>query len=119
MDEVLMAYTRQGLSDTDMIGYSLIPQREKAMRESIDKLSEALKTMNRAEPWSPSIKATDDFLDRLFDLYFEKLKLPNLMRKSNYHILASLVPKEKMDPEVSAMLDAICAVAAEAKPAEM
>ena len=119
MDEVLMAYTRQGLSDTDMIGYSLIPQREKAMRESIDKLSEALKTMNRAEPWSPSIKATDDFLDRLFDLYFEKLKLPNLMRKSNYHILASLVPKEKMDPEVSEMLDAICAVAAEAKPAEM
>jgi len=119
MDEVLMAYTRQGLSDTDMIGYSLIPQREKAMRESIDKLSEALKTMNRAEPWSPSIEATDDFLDRLFDLYFEKLKLPNLMRKSNYHILASLVPKEKMDREVSAMLDAICAVAAEAKPAEM
>jgi hypothetical protein len=65
------------------------------------------------------IKATDDFLDSLFRLFFEKLELPNLISKTNYHILASLVPKEKMDPEVSAMLDAICAVAAEAKPAEM
>ena len=119
MDEVLMAYARHGQSENDLIGQMEIQRREKAMRESIDKLSEALKTMNRAEPWSPSIKATDDFLDPLFRRFYKELQLPNLISKTNYHILASLVPKERIDPEVSAMLDAICAVAAKAKPAEM
>ena len=86
------------------------------MRDSIAELASALKTLKRGEPWSPDIKATDDFLDPLFDKYFEKLCLPNILRKTDYHILARFVPKEKIDPEIVEKLDAIVEVAKKARP---
>jgi hypothetical protein len=49
--------------------------------------------------------------------FFEELDLPNLMRKSDYHRLADLVPKELIDPEVSLVLDKIVEVASSARPA--
>jgi ABC-type branched-subunit amino acid transport system ATPase component len=116
MDEVLVAYARHGQAEDDLIGQAEIQRREKAMRESIDILSEALKVTKETDPWAPSLKVTDEFLDPLFKRFYKELQLPNLMSKTNYHVLASLVPKEKIDPEVSEMLDAICAVAAKAKP---
>ena len=69
---------------------------------------------------SPSgvIKASDDFLDPLFQSFFEKLSLPNLLRKTDYHVLARLVPKDKIDPEVIVKLDGIVEVATKAKPKE-
>jgi hypothetical protein len=88
------------------------------MREAIGELSQALRALRRPDPWSPDIKVTDDFLDPLFALYFEKLGLPNLMRKTDYHVLARLVPKDKIDPEVVEKLDAIVAVAGKARPRE-
>ena len=87
-----------------------------AMRESIGKVAEALKTLDMPDPWSPDIKASDDFLARLFKRYFSKLGLPILARKSDYHLLARLVPKEAIDPEVVAKLDAILEVSQNAKP---
>lgn len=69
-----------------------------------------------AGPWSADVKASDDFLNPLFDRFFQKLGLPNLLRKTNYHALASLVPADKIDPEVTTKLDGIVAVAAKASP---
>jgi len=88
------------------------------MQESIAEISSALKTLKKLDPWSSDIKATDDFLDPLFDKYFEKLGLPNLLRKADYHILARLVPKDKIDPEITEKLDAIVEIAKKAKPRE-
>jgi energy-coupling factor transporter ATP-binding protein EcfA2 len=119
MDEVLMAYTRQGLSDTDMIGYSLIPQREKAMRESTNEVMMALETLHGVNRDSPSVKITDDFLNPVFRKYFEKIKLPNLLTKSGYHILASLAPRDKIHLDVVEMLDAIYSVSSQAQSPEM
>jgi len=45
--------------------------------------------------------------------------LPNVMAKKNFHELAYFVPKEKINPEVRAKLDAIVHVAKSAKPAEI
>jgi len=39
-----------------------------------------------------------------------------MLRKSDYHILARLVPKNDIDPEVIEKLDAIVSVARKAKP---
>ncbi len=59
----------------------------------------------------------DDFLDRLFEMYFKKLNLPlNLMRKANYHVLAQFVSKEMVDDEIKEKLDAIVEVAESAQP---
>jgi hypothetical protein len=63
------------------------------------------------------VKASDDFLDPVFESFFAALELPNLMRKSDYHRLADLVPEELIDPEVSLVLDQVVAVASSARPA--
>ena len=65
-------------------------------------------TLGRPSPWSVDIKVTDDFLNPLFEkFYSEKLHLPNLMRKTNYHELARFVQSDALDPEVKDLLDAI------------
>jgi hypothetical protein len=114
-EEVLMSYARSQQAD-DLFGAAEAARREKAMRESIDELTKALRTLGKPNPWSPEIKATDEFLDRLFERYFERLGLPNMLRKTDYHILTKLVSKEMIDPEIKQKLDAIVAVAKLAKP---
>jgi hypothetical protein len=38
------------------------------------------------------------------------------MQKTDYHVLANLVPRELLDPEISAKLDRIVEIASSAKP---
>ncbi|MBI3922335.1 MAG: hypothetical protein HY318_13020 [Armatimonadetes bacterium] len=115
LEQVLIKYALQGQSE-DLFSHAEVPEREKAMRESIREVSEALATLNMPGPWSPDLKVSDEFLDPLFRKYFQKLGLPNLMWKSGYHELARLVPKESIDPEVSEKLDAIVETARQARP---
>lgn len=82
-----------------------------AMETSIDEIEAALTTLRKPSPWSPDIKATDDFLDALFVKFFDRLGLPNLMRKTDYHVLARFVRRELLEDEVRTMLDAIARVA--------
>jgi len=72
---------------------------------------------NPADRWWDTVKASDEFLDPVFESFFEELGLPNLMRKSDYHRLADLVPAEAIDPEVTVVLDKIVEVALSANPA--
>lgn len=115
VEEVLYTYARGEKSD-DLFGVAEASLRVQAMRESIEEVAKAVKTLHECDPWSGDIKATDVFLDRLFKIYFKKLGLENLLLKNDYHILAGLVPKEKIDPEVIQKLDAIVAVSKKAKP---
>ena len=71
----------------------------------------------KGSPWSADIKASDDFLVPLFEAYFGKLGLPNLMAKKNFYELAEHVPDSEIDPEISEKLDAIVRVAESATPA--
>lgn len=66
---------------------------------------------NPKDRWWDDVKASDDFLDRVFSDYFEKLGQPNKMLKTNYHRLASLVSKEYIDKDVKTILDKILEVA--------
>ena len=93
-------------------------RREQTMRDCIQEVTVALQTLGRPDPWSADVKASDDFLNPLFDRFFQKLGLPNLLRKSDYHVLARLVPKEKIDSEVVTKLGGILAVARKATSKE-
>ncbi len=115
MEDVLLAYARHDLPD-DLFGQAESQQREQAMREAIAEVTGALKILNKPDPWSIDVKASDEFLDPLFKKFFEKLKLPLRLRKSEYHILASLTPRNELDREVEEKLDKIVAVARSAKP---
>ncbi len=85
--------------------------RVNRMREAIREVQSALETLNKGTPWSPDIKASDDFLGPLFHKYFQKLGLPNLMAKKNFYELATHVPAAEIDPEISEKLDVIAQVA--------
>lgn len=90
----------------------------KAMEECIVEIERALAVLGEPSPWSADIKASDQFLDRLFPKFYEKLSLPNLMRKTDYHTLAPFVARDAIDPEISEKLDQIVAVSKMAKSPE-
>lgn len=69
-------------------------------------------------PFWTSTKATDGFLDILFEAFFKRLGIDNLLHKTNYHVLADYVPTDQIDPEITEKLDAIVAVARQARPRE-
>lgn len=91
-------------------------RRVRAMRESIKEVEQAFETLGKGSPWAPNTKVSDDFFAPLFDKYFKKLALPNIMAKKNFHELALLVPQERIDPEVKEKLDAIVDTMRKARP---
>ncbi len=86
------------------------------LEETITEIENARETLGQESPWSPNTKVSNEFLDPLFASFFEKLELPNLMQKTNYHTLVKFVPADQIDPEVSDVLDGILEVAKKAKP---
>ena len=87
-----------------------------AMQQSIVKVSEALRTLRQPDPFGPDSKASDDFLNPLFQEFYSHLGQRNLMQKTDYHTLAPFVPLDLIDAEISEKLDVIVEVAAQAKP---
>lgn len=114
-EKVLFAYARYDLKD-DLFGHAEEGRRIKAMSEAIEEVSAALKTLRSMEPWSPDVRASEDVLDPVFAAYFRRLNLPNVMKKSDYHILAKFVAKEDIDPEVIDKLGILFSVANDAAP---
>jgi len=114
--EVLLAYARSGLDESDLWDFHEMEARTRAMENSINEVVQALETLGQPHttPWSADIKASDEFLAPVFKKYFAKLNLPILLRKTDYHLLAKLLPREQVDPEIEEKLDAIVAVAGRA-----
>src|SRR5260370_38580305 len=65
--------------------------------------------------WWVNTKISDDFLDRVFACFFKKLSLPNLMRKTDYHVLADFISGDQIDAEVVTLLDSMGNVAGRAR----
>lgn len=91
-------------------------RRQAAMRECIEDFVPRAAQRNLTDRWWSDTKASDDFLDRLFEVFFAKLGLPNLMNKTHYHRLARCVPVKQIDPEIISVLDSIASVADRATP---
>jgi len=119
--EVLLAYalaSAQKDQPGPLFAAAEADKRRAIMQECINDLVPPVALRNRDDRWWREVKASDEFLDRLFDAFFKRLGLPNLMRKSDYHVLAELVPESLIGPEVIEKLDAIVKVAQSALPAE-
>jgi AAA domain, putative AbiEii toxin, Type IV TA system/AAA ATPase domain len=117
--ETLEAYAQQSAAAAvagPLFSQAEAQHRLDAMRESITELENALRTLGKGSPWEPGTKVSDDFLAPLFQNYFKKLGIPNLMAKRNFHELAFLVPPDKVDPEIREKLDAIVNAAALGQP---
>jgi ABC-type cobalamin/Fe3+-siderophores transport system ATPase subunit len=112
---VLIRYARFGFTN-DLFGTQEANRRERIMNDSIDKITEALKILRQPLPWTDEIKITDDFLDKVFESYFEELQMPNLLRKTDYHSLIDFFDITNIDSEVVEKLDLIVSIAKQAKP---
>jgi hypothetical protein len=117
--ETLEAYAQQSAAATaagPLFSEAEAQRRLDAMRGSIVELEAALKTLGKGSPWDPNTKVSDDFLAPLFQNYFKRLGIPNLMAKRNFYELAFLVPLDKIDREIPEKLDAIVKVSEAAQP---
>lgn len=117
--ETLLSYA--GSSSEEAAAGPLFAQAEaerrcRAMQECIEDFVPRAALRDRSDAWWVSTKASDEFLDRLFDAFFKKLGLPNLLQKTDYHVLARHVPRDQIDPEVGQILDGIKDVASSARP---
>lgn len=97
--------------------HPLVERYQRAMRESIDEIEEAMARLGRGSPWNETVKVSDDFLIPLFDAFFKKLAMPNLMPKNGFYRLVEHIPDDEIDGEIIEKLDAIAEVAALAQPA--
>ena len=86
------------------------------MEKTIAEVENALRTLDKESPWAEDTKVSDDFLGPLFEAFFKKLELENLMRKTNFHTLVQYVSPDKIDPEVRDVLDGILEIANQAVP---
>ncbi len=115
--ETLLAYAEQVDGNPGPLFEDGIRNRQRrAMQEAMDEVVAALRTLGRPDPFGPDVKASDDFLGPVFQKYFEKLEIRNLMLKTDYHTLAHLVPRERIDPEIAEKLNRIVGVASRARP---
>jgi ABC-type arginine transport system ATPase subunit len=114
--DVLLRVARAGQTD-DLFGVAEATRRSETMAACIDELENALRITGKPSPWSPDIKVTDDFLDPLFKNYYNRLGIPQLIYKRDYHVLATHLERAEIDPEIAEKLDAIAETAALARPA--
>ncbi len=113
MPETLIAYARSGAADE-----ADAARREQVMQQVIDDTNNAFQLLGQPDRWSPDRNVSVEGLPAVFDNFYKRLGLPNLMLKTNFHTLVPFIPKDKIDPEVTEKLDAIVEVARQAKPYE-
>jgi hypothetical protein len=120
--------SREGLLDyaeaqaTGIMAGPLFEVREKqrlrnTMSMAIAEIAEALAKLGKPDPFSGDIKASEEFLTPVLRLFFEKLGLPDLMQKSDFHTLVKFLPVSEIAEEVGQTLDTIASVARAAHPA--
>ena len=113
----LAAFVVADLRQDDLLELDERERRIECLTICIDELVTALKVARRPDPWGPDIKVTDEFLDPLFENYFQRLGTPQQIYKRDYHGLADVLPLHQIDAEVNRQLDALVAAASLAKPA--
>jgi ABC-type lipoprotein export system ATPase subunit len=115
--ESLRAFVQLGLRGDDLLERAERDNRAAILDRSIGEIVNALRLTNKPDPWGPDIKVTDDFLDPLFKLFYERLGTPQRIFKRDYHGLAAAIPLAQISEEVTSTLAAIQDVAGRARPA--
>lgn len=105
--EVIERYVSQ--PQKDLFSQHSPELMKKIMQEEIPPA--ALKDKNHS--WWVNTKMSDEFLDRIFGKYFNEKKIPILISKGDYYILASLSQPDELNPEIKEKLDLIYNIASE------
>ena len=111
--ESLRSFVQSDLDRTNLFESAQAKNRVLVLDQCIAELEQALKITGKPEPWGADIKATDDFLDPLFRLFYERLGMSQQTFKRDYHVLAEYLPIDSIAPEIASVLDTIVDVAQE------
>ncbi len=115
--QTFLAYAREE-GEKAMGGPIFGLEWQNAMEQAVAEVEQALRTLGK-DAWSDDIKASDEFLTPLFQRFYEILRRPNVMSKTNFHVLAKYLAPEAIGEEIIQILDAILEVAKTAQaPAE-
>lgn len=71
----------QDVVEEHIEGKISVDERVSIMENNISDIENARKTLRQESPWSSDTKVSTDFLDPLFDSFYNHLNLPNLMQK--------------------------------------
>ncbi|MDX2139879.1 MAG: AAA family ATPase [Chloroflexota bacterium] len=104
--DVLRQYAVSGLGDS-LFDHAERQKRTDLMERLLTERIPPIALNNPDYAWWVNTKMTDDFLDELFQVFYEHLELPNTFRKSDYHQLAPFLPRAAISPEISDVLDRI------------
>jgi hypothetical protein len=119
--ETLLAYAEASgreLAAGPVFEASQSRRRIEAMQACINDFVPPAAMRNRSDRWWIDTKASEEFLDRVFESFLQRLDLPrSLMTKSDYHILARFVPRDQIDEEIKEVLESILSVSRQARPA--
>lgn len=118
----LVSWARQTGGERSLGGLFEIAEADRweaAMVEQLRRLVPPVALEDDSDPYWIETKISEQLLDRLFEGFFAALGLENLLRKSNYHVLAEHIEASEIAPEVVAVLDGIVAVANAATPAPL
>jgi hypothetical protein len=113
----LRDFVQQGLREDDLIEQVEQKTRLEILDVCLQEITHALSITNKPDPWGVDIKVTDDFLDPLFKLFYERLGTPQQIFKRDYHGLANAIPLGEIDREIVEVLDTILVAANNAHPA--
>ena len=114
--ESLRAFVTLSVPQDDLVADVERAERVELMQACVAELEQALRVARRPDPWGQDIKVTDEFLDPLFENFYQRLGTPQQTYKRDYHGLAEAIPLEQIDSEVVRMLDVIAQVAQNASP---
>jgi ABC-type lipoprotein export system ATPase subunit len=117
--ETLIAYALEAGGEAGpLFAMAERDRRRVAIEEAIAEVRAARKTLRQPDPFADATKASDDCFAPIFEIYFDKLGIPNLMQKTDYHTLVRFVPQDRLAPEIAEKLDALAEIARLARPVE-
>jgi hypothetical protein len=87
-----------------------------AMNQAIEDNVPPRAMRDRSDPWWVNVKASEEFLEPLFVSFFQRLGLPNLISKTDFHQLARFVRVDDIPEEIRDLLDLIRSASRESKP---
>lgn len=87
--------------------------------EAADKMAETIKELtppaalrDAADPFWVNVKASDEYLDRIFAQFAKSMGISIPLRKADYHQLVEFIPLGLIEKEVVEVLDELAGVAA-------
>jgi len=96
----------EGIKESDLFYETEKEKRIKAMVEALEQIENAYRTLGK-NPYDGSLKVSDEFINKVFEMYAKIQGIPPLLRKGRYYKLVQYLEEDEIDKEIIEVLDMI------------